>query len=116
MIELGIAKFPRRARETRAEEPSWAALRGNIDLGTTAGFVSPALAENLSTVLACVGAISSAMASLPAYVYRSEANGRTIDETHPISRLIASGPNEHQTWSDFIEWLMASVLLRGNAL
>jgi len=70
----------------------------------------------LSTVLACVGAISSAMASLPAFVYRRLERGREIDERHPIARLIAYGPNQHQTWSDWVEWVMASVLLRGNAL
>lgn len=100
--------------EKRSIEPSWAALKGGVDLGGP--FVSPHTAENLSTVLACVGAISSAMASLPAYIYRTEADGRTIDEGHPIARLIAIGPNQHQTWSDFVEWVMASVLLRGNAL
>ena len=59
--------------ETRAREVSWDALRGGVDLG--GAIVKPRVAENLSTVLACVGAISSAMASLPAYVYRSEASG-----------------------------------------
>src|SRR5262245_36938002 len=93
-----IADYLDHPNEKRSIEPSWAALRGGVDLGGP--FVNPAMAENLSTVLACVSAISSAMASLPAYVYRSEGNGRTIDDRHPISRLIATGPNEHQTWSD----------------
>ncbi|MCC6611178.1 MAG: phage portal protein [Burkholderiales bacterium] len=103
------------ALEERAREVSWDALRGGVDLGTT-GIVNPRMAENLSTVLACVGAISSGMASLPAYVYRQLERGREIDAAHPITRLIAIGPNQHQTWADFVEWVMASVLLRGNAL
>jgi hypothetical protein len=49
-------------------------------------------------------------------VYRRLAQGREIDEAHPVARLIANGPNQHQTWADWVEWLMASVLLRGNAL
>lgn len=100
--------------EERAREVSWDALKGGVDIGT--GIVNPRMAENLSTVLACVGAISSAMASLPAYVYRKLDKGREIDEQHPLALLIANGPNQHQTWADFVEWLMASVLLRGNAL
>lgn len=100
--------------ETRAAEVSWDALRGGIDLGS-GGIVNARVAENLSAVLACVGAISSAMASLPAYVYRSLERGREIDSGHPVAQLIGR-PNEHQTWPDLIEWLMASVLLRGNAL
>lgn len=101
--------------EERAQEVSWDALKGGIDIGGTA-FVNPRMAENLSTVLACVGAISSAMASLPSFVYRSVERGREIDQRHPVSRLIATGPNQHQSWADWIEWVMASVLLRGNAL
>jgi HK97 family phage portal protein len=77
---------------------------------------NPRAAENLSTVLACVGAISSAMASLPAYVYRFTERGREIDDAHPLMRLVEMGPYEHQTWADWLEWTMASVLLRGNAL
>lgn len=101
--------------EQRSSEPSWDALKyGAVDL--SGGLINPRVAENLSTVLACVGAISSAMASLPAYIYRQQERGREIDATHPLAQLIASGPNEHQTWSDWIEWVMASVLLRGNAL
>lgn len=115
MISLGIADIPRRAKpETRAIEPSWAALRGGVDLG--GAYVNPAIAENLSTVLACVGSISSAMASLPAYVYRKGDSGQSIDETHPISRLIANGANQHQSWADWIEWTCAGVLLRGNSI
>ena len=106
---------PAQAVEQRAREVSWDALRGGVDIGGTA-FVNPRMAENLSTVLACVGAISSAMASLPAYVYRQLERGREIDTRHPIARLIAAGPNQHQSWCDFIEWTMASALLRGNAL
>lgn len=94
---------------------SWDLLRGGA-INLESGPVSPRVAENLSTVLACVGAISSAMASLPAFVYRAGDKGRSIDTGHPVARLVAAGPNEHQTWCDFIEWLMASVLLRGNAL
>ena len=102
------------AIEERATEVSWDALRGGVDIGTA--IVNPRMAENLSTVLACVGAISSAMASLPAYIYRKLDKGREIDEGHPIATLIANGPNQHQSWCDWIEWVLASVLLRGNAL
>lgn len=73
-------------------------------------------AENLSGVLACVNAITSALASLPARVYRVSArHAREEAPTHPVSRLIRA-PNAHQTWPDLIETVMASVLLRGNAL
>jgi HK97 family phage portal protein len=101
--------------EERADHPSWDALKwGAADL--SGGIVNPRIAENLSTVLACVGAISSAMASLPAYVYRQLERGREIDQAHPIARLVTMGANDHQSWPDWLEWTMASVLLRGNAI
>jgi HK97 family phage portal protein len=94
---------------------SWDLLQNGVDLAG-AYPANPHAAENLSTVLACVSAISSAMASLPAYVYRYSDAGREIDDVHSIARLIELGPNQHQTWSDWLEWTMASVLLRGNGL
>ncbi len=100
--------------ERRAVDPSWGALQ-TYGMGGT-GPVTPRVVENLSTVLACVSAISTAIASLPANVFRPIDAGREIDEHHPVQMLIARGPNEHQTWPDYCEWLVAQCLLRGNAL
>lgn len=99
--------------ETRSQ-PVASTLTGNFGAGGR--LVNPRTAENLSTVLACVGAISSALASLPAYTYRLDGDGRVEDPAHPLARLVRNGPNERQTWPDFIEWLTASTLLRGNGL
>ncbi|WP_020146820.1 phage portal protein [Thioalkalivibrio sp. ALJ15] len=99
--------------ETRdQEEPSWDYLSGH----NTVAPVNARVAENLSTVLACVGAISGSIASLPTYIYRREGDNRVEDPTHPLGRLIHLGPNRWQTWPDFVEWLLASTLLRGNGL
>lgn len=78
--------------------------------------VNARASENLSTVLACVAAISTAIASLPVYVYRRIEGGREEDEGHPLARLIREGANEWQSWVDWCEWTVASALLRGNAL
>lgn len=110
------------APETRAQvEPSWAALAGGAaDWTTLKGgapvALTPRLAENAAMVLAAVNAISSAVASLPAYVFRLLPNGRDVDERHALARLIAEGPNADQSWPDFIEMLVAQTLLHGNAL
>jgi len=108
----GILQWAEKRISSR--DPELARAFGGLDIGGQ--LVNPRTAENLSTVLACVGAISSAMASLPAYVYREIERGREIDYGHPVARLVAQGPNQHQTWTDWIEWTMASVLLRGNAI
>ncbi len=101
-------------RSLSSRDPVLARALGGLDTGGL--LVNPRTAENLSCVLACVSAISSGLASLPAYVYQSVQGGRVIDDTHSISHLIATGPNQHQTWADWIEWTMASVLLRGNGV
>lgn len=77
--------------------------------------VNTALAENLSTVTAFVNAIASGLASLPARVYRTQGEGRIEIPGHPVSRLLRQ-PNPRQTWPDFLEWLLGSALLHGNAL
>lgn len=79
------------------------------------GFVSVQAAENLSAVAAAVGVISGSMATLPPLVYQMDGTNRVENTSHPVARLIRQ-PNENQNWPDFIEWLMASVLLHGNAL
>jgi HK97 family phage portal protein len=105
----------RRKKEARAasSEVSWAAIGSQYGAGATP---NTRLAEGLSTVCAAVQAISSALAATPVWVYRHDGLGRTIDERHPLQRLIRNGVNEWQTWPDWIEWLVASILLRGNGL
>jgi HK97 family phage portal protein len=101
-------------RETRASEPSWDALSG-LDTATGAVMTHRG-AENLSAVLGAVNAISTALASLPAYVQRQDADRLETDPEHPVQRLIDRGPNDWQSWPDFIEWTAAQALLSGNAL
>ncbi len=85
-------------------------------LGSTGGnVVNARMAENLSAVMACVGAISSTVATLPAFVYRQADAGRTEAPSHPVARLIRA-PNPRQTWPDWLEWTLAQALLHGNAL
>ncbi len=79
--------------------------------------ISPRAAENISTVLACTSAISSALAYIPAFVYERDANGNRIEAMgHPITRLTRAGVNQAMTWPEFVEHWIASTLLRGNGL
>ncbi|OYW88800.1 MAG: phage portal protein [Sphingobium sp. 32-64-5] len=97
-----------------AEHPSWAALAPG--LGYQAG-LSARAAENLSTVLACVNSIASALAYVPALVYRRSPDAsRSEVAAHPLSRLVRYGVNDQMTWPDFLEHLVASTLLTGNGL
>ena len=92
---------------------------GTLGMGEFSGVgtaLSARAAENLSAVLACVNAISSALASVPARVYRAADAGRVELPDHPVARLIQHGPNPQQTWPDFIEWTFAQALLNGNSV
>jgi HK97 family phage portal protein len=95
-------------------DPSWQAV------GNSTGYygaLSARAAENLSTVLACTTAITSALAYVPALIYRRDGNGNRIEvATHPLSRLVKVAVNARQTWPDFMEHLIASALLTGNGL
>lgn len=102
------------APEQRAADPSWAAVGGYNVTGRQ--IVNHRTAEGLATVLACVGAVSTAIASLPVWIYRADGDARRVNPAHPMARLVRRGPNEHQSWPAFLEWFLASALLRGNAL
>ncbi len=99
--------------EERAIDPSWAALSAMSPTGVT---VNGTLAENLSTVLACVNAIAGTIAGLPFWVFRVGNQGRDADLNHPLARMVRDGVNDHQSWPDFISSLVASALLAGNGL
>lgn len=92
---------------------------GDVPLAHYAGegpAVTARTAENLSAVLACVDAIATAVASLPAYVYERSGKARQLDDGHPLAHIIRDGANTWQTWPDWVEWTFGQVLLRGNAL
>lgn len=96
-----------------ATDPSWAALAPGI--GYPAG-LSARYAENMSAVLACTTAIATALAYVPALVYRREGEARVEVAGHPLVRLTRAGVNEAMTWPEFVEHLVASTLLTGNGL
>ena len=108
-----LARLTGRSIERR---DATASLWPGMAMTSSAGqAVSANTAENLSAVMACVGAIASTTASLPAYVYRRTDGGRAEAPDHPVARLIRR-PNEAQTWPDFIEWFLSQVTLHGNAV
>ena len=100
-------------QEQRKADPSWAAVALSMGKG---GWIAPRKAEGLSTVTACVNAISSAIASLPATVYRTRGGVKTEAPDHALAKLIANGVTENASWHDLVESMVADALLYGNAL
>lgn len=107
-----LAGFERRS-DTSPLDPSWQALAPMT--GYYSG-LSARAAENLSTVLACTGAIATALAYVPARVYAQAGADRVEKVGHPLGKLIRYGFNASMTWCDGIEHLVADTLLTGNGL
>ena len=100
--------------ERRASNPSDPYFANFAAMRT--GAVTPRSAESVSTVYACVSAISETIASLPLVLYRRDgADGRERAKDHPLYRVLHDLPNGQQTALEFREQMQASVLLRGNA-
>ncbi len=111
-----IARIAQAFRPAELRDGDTYASAVGFGLGPMTGnFVDARLAENLSTVTAAVNAITSAVATMPAFVYRRTDTGREELLDHPVASLIRR-PNDRQTWPDFLEMLLASTLLHGNAI
>ena len=112
-------------RENRNYEPSWdSGLSGPTwpQKGATGkplihgARVSAIQAESLIMVQASINVIAQSLASLPAFVYDMSTGERRVDESHNVSKLIKFGPNDNQTWPEFIDWFSSQALLHGNGL
>ena len=104
---LSLVGLERRADAFDTYWSDFAALR--------AGSVTPATAESLSAVYACVSAVSETIASLPLHLYRKTDTGREKASEHALHRVLHDQPNERQSSLEFREMLTAHMLLRGNA-
>ena len=113
LIDRTLARLGYEKRSD-ASDPSWRFL------STATGYyanLSARAAENLSTVLACTNAIATALAYVPALIYRRDGDGNRIEvAAHPLGRLVKGGVNAQLTWPDFMEHLIASALLTGNGM
>lgn len=75
---------------------------------------TPRNALTYSAVLACVVAISETVAALPFRVYENQNTHWTPSTNHPLNYRISTAPNIEDGKIDFLETLIASVLLWGN--
>lgn len=98
--------------EKRNNTPAYDTYFANV-LNTPV--VNAKTAESISTVYACISAISETIASLPFEVFKRTATGREKAKTHALYKLIHDKPNHWQTALEFREMLQRHVLLRGNA-
>lgn len=85
-------------------------------LGSATGiYINQLTALQASAVMACVSILSEDMAKLPLHVFRRGADGgKDVVADHPIERVLQK-PNGWQDRFEFVEQMMAALLLRGNA-
>lgn len=81
----------------------------------TAGAVTPATAQGVSAVYACVQSIAETTASLPLILFKRNGDDRERASDHPLYRVLHDQANPEQTALEAREYMQACVLLRGNA-
>lgn len=81
----------------------------------SASAVNPTTAQGVSAVFACVQAVSETVASLPLILFKRNGDDRERATDHPLYRVLHDMANPEHTALEFREYLMACVLLRGNA-
>jgi HK97 family phage portal protein len=78
--------------------------------------VSALSALEVSTVMACVRAISEGCSQVPAYVHSVTDRGELGPRIeHPVQRIFTRTPNEWQSGFEFRETLLVHMVLVGNA-
>ncbi|WP_304335314.1 phage portal protein, partial [Conchiformibius steedae] len=104
--------------------PQAAALHGYPTLSAAISGQSASLAAlsadkalTLSAVWACVRLLAQTVSTLPLKVFQYDANGgkETVESGHYLQQLLTVRPNMQQTPCKMLEFLMASLCLRGNA-
>lgn len=88
-----------------------------IGINSAGKQVTADTALQLSAVWACVRLISGTVASLPLdfYLMNEKDSLSRITNDHEVVELLKNSPNHHQTPFAFFEFLVASLLLNGNA-
>src|SRR5205085_5506536 len=77
-------------------------------------YVTPESAMRVSTVYACVRLIASAVATLPAHIYRRTKEGRERIEDVPLWWLLNEQPTARFTAASHWENVISHELLRGD--
>lgn len=77
--------------------------------------VTPAKALTYAPVFACVRVLSESVGVLPLHLIERRNGVRRRAEDHPLYRLLHFAPNGFQTATEFWQWAVACLALRGNA-
>lgn len=112
-----VRSLPLQAAAPGILDPRWnISYLGGIE--TMSGQrVSPDTAMRMITVQACVRILSTVIASLPVYIYRSRSDGgKEQDTRHPLFDVLHNRPNDFQTAFEFWEMMITHACYRGRGL
>jgi HK97 family phage portal protein len=94
-------------------DPFWANFVGSSRQNP--GF-STELASGLATASACISVVSQSLASVPLSLYRTTGKGGREKATdHPLHTVLHDAPNSQTTAFELREYLVASLMIHGNA-
>lgn len=106
----------------KKEQPKNLALESrssNSFFAPTAGagsIITEDSAMRITAVYACVRIIAEGIASTPLQMYKNRPDGGKDKATmHPLSVIFGGIPNDENTTQEVLEYLIASLLLGGNA-
>lgn len=72
-------------------------------------------AMKFATFFACVRVLAESIGQLPLHLFKQEGRGTEKALEHPLYSLLHDAPNDLQTSQEFLEWVVASLAIRGNA-
>lgn len=114
-----LSRLIGRVHRATAPERRYSGTFGDFGAGPAIasgiGLAGGRMAENLSTVTACVELISGSLATLPVFVFRRIPKGREEAPDHPVAALIRR-PCPRLSWTDWLSMTASQCLLYGNAL
>ena len=102
-------------RKKQPDQRNYVDYRLGLDISEGSVIVTPETALTFSAVYAAVRCISESIAQLPLNYYKKSTKGREIDFSSNLQFLIHDEPNQYQTKYVFIETLINTLLLYGNA-
>ena len=110
---MGLLDFFYKPKEGRSASNFTLGAIGGSSSGVS---VSESNSIGLPAVWAAVRLLSETISSLPLNVYRKDKDGsKYIDEKIPLNKLLSTAPNSKYTSFTFINTMMNSLLLWGNA-
>ncbi|MFZ6726171.1 phage portal protein [Undibacterium sp. MH2W] len=77
--------------------------------------VNPQTAMQSAAVYSCVKVLAESIGMLPINLYKASGKSLVLADDHPLYYLLHDQPNDYQTIVEFLEMLVISLCLRGNA-